>query len=140
MKRILLTSLAAAGLVIILSGFDAEPVTDFWSGPPDEAGWWSQYAKTPTDAMIAYRGYENETIATGFIAVLDCDKVGQLAWITSNGSPGQPVRVFDCLGAGGDPSWWRENKMVGELDYYLAKEHGVLGKGGVAATIDWHRN
>jgi len=103
---------------------------------PDATGWWLQYAQSPTDAQIWYHGYEDEQV-DGFIAVMDCDRVGSYAWITVNNSSWQRVRVFDCMGRDGNPSWWKENYIIGELGYYLAQEHGVVGRGGVKARIAW---
>lgn len=103
---------------------------------PDISGWWSQYDKRPTDAVIDYRGWRNEDV-DGFIAVPDCKRVGQYAHITINDSDWERVRVFDCLGAGGDPSWWKENYIIGEIDYYLAREYDVVHKGNVKAEIAW---
>ncbi len=102
-----------------------------------ETGWWSQYAEQPTIDMIWYHGYEDEDV-DGFIAVLDCGRVGEYAWIGIN-SGIYYVRAFDCLGGwdGGDPVWWYENNLIGEIDYYLAEREGVVGQGGVRAWIIW---
>lgn len=101
-----------------------------------QIGWWSQYAENPTLSQIQYHGFEDEQV-DGFVAVLDCDRVGQYAWITINDSPPLHVRVFDCLGTNGNLSWWRENNIIGEIDYYLAEQYDVVGQGGVRASITW---
>lgn len=103
---------------------------------PTVKGWWSQYAEAPTNAMIAYHGYENEDV-DGFIAVIDCTRVGQHAYIRINDSRWLYVRVFDCLGSNGDLSWWHDNNIIGELGYGLAKEYDVVGKGGIRAELQW---
>lgn len=109
----------------------------FMCQTPDEEGWWSQYAEQPTLNMIAYHGYEDEDV-DGFIAVLDCDRVGDYAWIGINNGIYR-VRAFDCLGGwdGGDPEWWYTNNVIGEIDYYLAEREGVVGQGGVRAWLIW---
>ena len=108
----------------------------------DEIGWWSQYAEQPTKDQIAYHGYKPvrarlTSRVSGYIATLDCSKVGSFAWIKINDSDWLRVRVFDCLGGDGNPSWWRENRVIGEIDYYLAVQHDVVREGGVKAEIAW---
>jgi hypothetical protein len=97
-------------------------------------GWWSQYDEGPTLAQIEYHGFSIND-ADGFIAVLDCDRVGEYAWIRVNMSDWFKVLVFDCLGANGNLSWWRNNHILGEIDYYTAVKHGVEGQGGVRAHL-----
>lgn len=99
-------------------------------------GWWSQYAEEPTLWQIDYHDYQDEEV-DGFIAVLDCDLVGQYAWIKVNNSPWQYVRAFDCLGSNGNLGWWTENNIIGEIGYYLAEKFGVAGQGGVKARLVW---
>lgn len=104
---------------------------------PDMKGYWSQFAEQPTKWQIAYHGYENEDV-DGFIAVMDCDRVGQYADITINGSSQWlRVRVFDCMGRNGDPSWWYDNNIIGEIGYPLAKQFNVVNKGGVRGELIW---
>jgi hypothetical protein len=100
-----------------------------------EYGWWSQYDQHPTDMMIAYHGYEDEDV-DGFIAVPDCTRVGQYALIGVNEHV-YYVRVFDCLSRHEDLGWWTRNNILGEIGYYIAKDAGVLDRGGVRAWIRW---
>lgn len=110
----------------------AIPITD--EVVPDEAGWWSQYAQQPTDIMIEYRGWTRED-AQAFIAVPDCTKVGRRAEIWINGNGPEDALVFDCTSI--NLSWWVDNRIIGELDYYTAVRHGVAGQGGVRAELIW---
>ncbi len=104
-----------------------------------QVGWWSQYAERITNAQVAHHGFSFDE-DKGFIAALDCSLVGEYAWIKVNDSDWFRVRVFDCLGAGGDPSWWRDNHILGEIDYYTAEKHGVAGLGGVRAHLAFERD
>jgi hypothetical protein len=99
-----------------------------------KTGWWSQYDEGPTLAQMAYHDFSIDD-AEGFIAVLNCDRVGEYAWIRVNDSDWIRTRVFDCLGSNGNPSWWRNNHILGEIDYYTAVKHGVEGQGGVRAHL-----
>ncbi len=104
-----------------------------------QVGWWSQYAEGVTNAQVAHHGFSFDE-DEGFIAALDCSVVGEHAWIKVNDSNWFRVRVFDCLGGNGDPSWWRRNRLLGELDYYTAEKHGVAGLGGVRAHLAFERD
>lgn len=100
------------------------------------AGWWSQYAQQPTDMMVAYHGFDWSDV-TGYIAVPDCGRVGDYAYIRVNDGPWERVRVFDCMGDEGDISWWKQHNLIGEIDYYTALRYDVVGKGGVEAHLIW---
>jgi len=100
------------------------------------SGWWSQYARQPTDIMVAYHGFDWSDV-DGYIAVPDCSRVGQYAYVTVNDGPWERMQVFDCMGSDGDISWWNEHNIIGELDYYTADRYGVVGRGGVKAALVW---
>ncbi len=104
-----------------------------------QQGWWSQYGQMPTDDMIDYHGYppaSEDPEIDGYIAVLDCSRIGDRALISINDSVYR-VRAFDCLGSDGTLSWWTDNNIIGEIDFYLAEAEDVVGQGGVRATCTW---
>lgn len=97
-------------------------------------GTFSQYNRGPTDSQIWYhtevtgllkkgRGYQ------GFVAVVDCDRVGDDAWIRVGKSGWLKVFVFDCSGHLSTTRWMFENNIPAELGWYLVEKldlsHGV---------------
>lgn len=99
-----------------------------------DRGIFSQYNKGPTDSQIRYhtevtgllkpdKGYQ------GFIAVIDCDRVGDDAWVKIGKSGWLKVFVFDCSGHVSTTRWMLENDIPAELGWYLVEKldlpHGV---------------
>lgn len=107
-----------------------------------ETGYLSQYAKGPTDGTIAYRQSVGQlpvdmSHIDGVIAVADCDKIGHLAWLSIDDGPWLLVAAFDCSGSASTTAWMRDNRILGEASWYMARDHGFLGEGGVEARIAW---
>lgn len=93
-------------------------------------GWLSAYDKEPTDATIAYR-IENGDIEPGaevHLAVSDCKRIGETGTIILPDGVEKDYVVFDCASRNpNDPTreWLETNNIVGEIDYYTWKEHGL---------------
>lgn len=102
---------------------------------PMQEGWFSQYARAPTDATIKYRQQtgslpQDLSAYRGVIAVADCSLIGNEAWLRIAGKDDWiPVIIFDCAAADGTLAWMAENNIILELGYYLARDLGVLGRG-----------
>ena len=102
-------------------------------------GWLSQYARTPTDATIAYRQEVGDipqdlSMYEGVIAVEDCAHIGKDAYLYVAGR-WRRVIVFDCLGREVQPNWMQQNNIVAEMGYYLTQELELVGQGGIPARL-----
>jgi len=105
-----------------------------------QTGWLSQYDQSPTDGTIEYRQSVMQlprdlSYLDGLIAVPDCDRMSETAWLSINDQPWLHVAVFDCSGHESTTAWMQENNIIGEASYYLAQEQGFLGQGGVEAVL-----
>ena len=108
--------------------------------PPDLSGWLSQYGEAPTVGTLNYRQAvgdlpANLNLYDGFIAVADCGRIGDLAWLSINGGGWLRVAVFDCAGNDGTPAWMAENQIIAELDYFTARDLGLSG--GEPVDLIW---
>jgi hypothetical protein len=104
------------------------------------SGFWSRYDREPTDATIEYRKISQDLPQDmigydGVIATISCDHIGKDAWITIGESDWLKVRVFDCSGHMSTNLWAEENNIIGELGYYIAKDHGFTFLGSVPSKI-----
>ena len=102
-------------------------------------GYLSQYAQAPTDATIAYRQESGDipqdlSPYAGVIAVENCAYVGHDAYLYV-GDSWYRVLVFDCLGRDVQPNWMQENNIIAEMGYYLTKDLGYTGIGGIDARL-----
>jgi hypothetical protein len=106
-------------------------------------GTWSQYGREPTIDQVYYHAQttgklENPFAYDGFIAVLDCARVGQEAIAVIDGRGAYRVFVFDCAArADGTREWMGENAIIGELDYFLARRLGIPPSRGVTGSLYW---
>lgn len=100
----------------------------------------SQYAPGVMQRVITVRQTPGRTAHTlpatlppvdGFIAVLDCDDVGQLREMRPVGArEWELYLVADCAGgADGGAAWMRRNGIVAEMDYESAVRLGTVGRG-----------
>lgn len=115
-------------------------------GPrPDRSplvGYLSQYGRRPSEATIQYRQDMGQlpadlTSFAGFIAVSDCRRIGQQAYLAIESAPYQLVAVFDCSGSRTTTEWMERNQIIAEVSYDLAVRHGFVGEGGVIGRILW---
>lgn len=110
-----------------------------------DSGFISQYAKSPTDGTLHYRKYESMEIEDidydAYIAVKDCSMIGEEVWLQLwyddyESGPLKAV-VFDCSGHVDTSEWMEEDNIIAEVDWYTARDHGFLGRGGVSGRIFW---
>ena len=118
-------------LALLASSADCERVT------------LSQFAERPTRAVIANRSVPGRTAHTlpanhadydGYIAVLDCDRIGDVVTVRWNGHTARAV-VFDCAGDSATRAWMRRGNVIGEVDYDTAKRWVMIGRGMRNATV-----
>ena len=100
--------------------------------PPPIMGYWSQYAEGISRLQAEYHGYPPDAF---YVALPDCGMVGRWVRVSVEGSKYVSARVFDCLGADGDPDQWGPGKWIGELSYDLAKHFNVIGRGAKGRLI-----
>lgn len=99
----------------------------------------SQYAPGVMEATIAARQdwgqlpYDLSGFA-GAIAVLDCDRIGETAYLSIDGGEWLPVIIADCSGHAHTTAWMREAGILGEVNYGLAERFGFVGR-GIGASI-----
>ena len=114
-----------------------------WPGPVDTitmTGYLSQYGRDPTVATIAYRQAVGDLPLdmnryAGVIAVADCGLIGHEARLRVEDAPWQDVIIFDCSGDVATSEWMQDSRVIAELGYGLAKQHGIIGKGGIHGQL-----
>ncbi len=103
----------------------------------------SQYAQTSTDAVLqnrsvfgqtAYTLPEKRANVTGYIAVYDCARIGEVVTV-SWANHVEDLMVFDCAGDDETRQWMTNENVIGEVDFYTAQRWGMLGLGMGRATI-----
>ena len=108
-----------------------------------EHGTLSYYAAAPTRAVIANRSVPWRTAHTlpanhadydGYIAVLDCDRIGEVVDVRWNGHTARLV-IFDCAGDAATRAWMRSGNVIGEVSFDVAKRWRVIGRGMRNATV-----
>ena len=106
-------------------------------------GTWSQYSQGPTDGQIWYHTTQTGKLKNpkrydGFVAVADCDLVGDEAWIrVYPWKKWQHVFIFDCSGHVSTTRWFHEAGIIGELGWYIARELDVPTGKGVRGAISF---
>lgn len=106
-----------------------------------ESGHMSAYDKNPTKFTLKARlDFEQLTRqqllrADVFLAVPDCNRIGDEVLVRINGGPWQRGLIFDCAvrdDSDGARSWMAENNIVAEVDWFTWQEVG----GGTGHTIE----
>jgi len=67
-----------------------------------------------------------------FVAVRDCDHIGEVLWLAPIGDPWEMFIVADCAmppGTDGAYEWMTENNILVEVDYETAERWGSVGGG-----------
>jgi hypothetical protein len=65
----------------------------------------------------------------GYIALLDCSRVGDIVMVCFHNGKCKPMLVADCAGiADGGAAWMINGGYAGEVDYRTAIEEGCVGK------------
>jgi len=88
----------------------------------------SAYGEAPTVGTLAYReemGQISHREYDFFIAVPDCDLIGQQAILAADDVLYEGI-VFDCAGDSDSYRWMKDNIVAGEVDYWFWQEHPEL--------------
>ena len=67
-----------------------------------------------------------------FVAVRDCDHIGEVLWLAPIGDPWEMFIVADCAmppGTDGAYEWMTRNNILVEVDYKTADRWGSVGRG-----------
>ena len=103
----------------------------------------SQYDQASTDRVLynrsvvgvtAYALPDNREGVTGYIAVYDCARIGQVVTVSWSNHV-ERLMVFDCAGDDVTRQWMKLWNVIGEVDYYTAQRWGMLGQGMFGATL-----
>ena len=106
--------------------------------PPVEWWWASQYARSVFDRVVAVRqaGRTAKDLPTplpdvdGFIAVADCDQIGDIWALRPVGQVWwETFLVADCSGHATTTGWMTKNRIIAEVDYETALRWNTVGKG-----------
>ena len=97
----------------------------------------SQYAHGVMDQVIAMRQSgrtamdlpEVLPITDGFVAVEDCDRIGEIMWVRYDGGGWESFLVADCSGHVETSEWMARNNICVEIDYETAARWNVVGHG-----------
>jgi hypothetical protein len=103
----------------------------------------SQYDQSPTDMVLdnrsvfgrtAYTLPEDHEDVSGYIAVYDCEWIGQVVTVRWSNRV-ERLMVFDCAGDDETRQWMKQRNVVGEVDFYTARRWGMLKRGIPGATV-----
>ena len=103
----------------------------------------SQYDRPPTDMVLdnrsvfgqtAYTLPENHEGVSGYIAVYDCEWIGQVVTVSWSNHV-ERLMVFDCAGDDETRQWMKRENVIGEVDFYTAQRWGMLRRGIPGATL-----
>jgi hypothetical protein len=103
----------------------------------------SQYDQASTDMVLYNRSVfgqtsytlpDNREGVTGYIAVYDCERIGQVVTV-SWANHAERLMVFDCAGDDITRLWMKQGNIIGEVDFYTAQRWGMLGLGMYGATL-----
>ena len=95
----------------------------------------SQYSPGTMDAVLQNRGMD-DMYADGYLAVRDCQFIGQTVWLRPIGQiKWERFVVADCSmppGTDGTYEWMTRHNIVGEIDHKSAVRWGVVGRAAKA--------
>jgi hypothetical protein len=103
----------------------------------------SQYDQVSTDRVLYNRSAFGQTAytlpdkregVTGYIAVYDCERIGQVVTVSWSNHV-ERLMVFDCAGDEVTRLWMKQGNVIGEVDFYTARRWGMLGLGMEGATL-----
>lgn len=103
-----------------------------------QIGYASAYAPGVMEATVRYR-IDNDVwrnpppvdwyTVTGYIAAMDCSRVGEVTMLTDPGGREHRVLIADCAGADGHPDRFAEANIIVELDWRLWLQlTGIYGR------------
>lgn len=79
----------------------------------------------------------SKTFEDGYIAVLDCDLVGETVFVEFEDGSYTYLKVADCAGiADGGASWMQRNKISGEVDFNTAMKFDCVGQVASVYLVD----
>ena len=108
---------------------------------PIMAGWVSQYADGVMEAVVENRVAWGHLSLAAYdhtaIAVLECDRLGEVGTIIWTNGETESYIVTDCANPAHDGtlSWMEENRIVMEVSAETARRRGFEGAGGVWARL-----
>lgn len=114
------------------------------AGIPHQQGWASQYSANMMKPTIVARidmghiTHKQVKMADVYVAVVDCNRLGEMGFISINGASPEVYLVADCArrdDGDGAKSWMEKNNIIVELNHAAAVRHGVEGEGGVRALM-----
>ena len=93
-----------------------------------DAGWASAYAPGVMEGVVSLR-FEQDiwrveppgdgyTVA-GYVAAMDCARVGEVTTLTGPDGRGYRVLIADCAGADGEPGRFEARGIIVELDWRM---------------------
>jgi len=102
------------------------------------SGWASQYAPGVMERVVRVRQSGRTSMdlpvelpdVDGFIAVEDCDRIGDIVYIRREGTEKwYSFLVADCSGHAETTSWMERNNILIEVDYETAVRWDTVGRG-----------
>ncbi len=103
----------------------------------------SQYSRGATEAVLHNRSIPGRTAYTlpsnwreydGFVAVQDCKRLGDTVMIYWRGHSGKFL-IYDCSGHASTSAWMTRNNILGEVDYWTARDWHSIGRGMRGAVM-----
>jgi hypothetical protein len=112
-------------------------------GPPPVDVFLSQYEVGIMPHVVeAQQGWERlpaviPVYVDGFVAHWDCDRIGDVAYLSIDGTEPIVVRVSDCSGHQSTTDWLLNNNIEFEISGELAHEYDVVCLCLVPGTVTW---
>ncbi|MFA5401430.1 MAG: hypothetical protein WC359_13355 [Dehalococcoidia bacterium] len=96
----------------------------------------SQYAPGKAESVIRVRQANRTAMplpatlppTDGYIAVLDCNEIGNVWYLRHNGRV-ESFLVVDCAGDATTRAWMRRNNIIVEVDFATAHRWRTVGRG-----------
>lgn len=97
----------------------------------------SQYAPGVSQSVIHVRQTRNVSrplplqvpSVDGFLAVRDCDRIGEVWHLRPINGKVESFWVIDCAGSRETRDWMDRNGIIGEVDYETAARWNTIGRG-----------
>ena len=101
------------------------------------SGWGSQYHSGIAESVIHVRQTRNVSHrlplnlpdVDGYIAVRDCNHIGEVWWLRPVGGKVESFLVIDCAGSDETRDWMDRNQIIGEIDHLTADRWQTVGRG-----------
>lgn len=97
----------------------------------------SQYGNGVAESVIRVRQTHNVSRplplnlprVDGYVAVRDCDRIGETWWLRPEGGEWELFLVMDCAGSRETRNWMDRNRILVEVDWETAVRWGTVGRG-----------